>query len=152
MRSLELKIPPALVTALCALLTWGLAKSGPEKIPTLFSTIASSATALFGLLLATLGVVEFLTNKTTINPAAPEKSTKLVSSGVYRLTRNPMYLGLAFVLTAFSISLRSPLSLIGAFVFIAYITCFQIIPEERILLNKFGDKYSDYKTNVRRWI
>lgn len=152
MKSLELKIPPALVTVVCALLTWALAKAGPEKIPTTLSTIASSSLTFFGLMLATLGVMEFRANKTTVNAGTPEKSAKLVSSGVYRLTRNPMYLGLALVLTAFSISLRSPISLVGTLVFVLYITRFQIIPEERILLEKFGDNYFNYKTSVRRWL
>jgi len=68
------------------------------------------------------------------------------------LTRNPMYLGLALILFSFCIYLGNPLSILAVIAFIAYITRFQIIPEERALTEKFGQSYTQYRNSVRRWL
>ena len=100
------------------------------------------------------GVVNIIRRKTTIHPdrrslAAP---TALVTTGVFRYTRNPIYLGMAIILTAWVVFLESWLALIGVFVFIAFITQYQIRPEEVALEKIFGDVYVRYRKNVRRWI
>jgi protein-S-isoprenylcysteine O-methyltransferase Ste14 len=98
------------------------------------------------------GVVLFNKANTTVNPHKIEKANELVTVGVYKLTRNPMYLGLVLSLCAIGLryfSIWSILSLIG---FIMYMTIFQIIPEEKAMTKLFGARYLQYKSKVRRWI
>ncbi|MEE9302341.1 MAG: isoprenylcysteine carboxylmethyltransferase family protein, partial [Thiotrichaceae bacterium] len=79
-------------------------------------------------------------------------ASHLVTSGMYRYTRNPMYVGLAILLTGWAIYLgsASPFLLIPLFVFV--LTIQQIKPEEVILEEKFGQEYINYKNSVRRWL
>jgi protein-S-isoprenylcysteine O-methyltransferase Ste14 len=107
---------------------------------------------LLGLILDSGGLLSFIRSKTTINPVKIEKASALVTGGVYRFTRNPMYLGMAFLLTALAIWLQTPLAFVGPVLFVGYITRFQIIPEERALLKLFGQEYLDYSQRVRRWL
>lgn len=110
------------------------------------------ALGLIGLALDMSGLVAFLRRHTTINPLRPAKTSALVTGGVYRFTRNPMYLGLACLLTAWALWLGAWQSFAGPLVFVAYITRFQIRPEERALSRLFGVAYSDYIARVRRWL
>ena len=83
---------------------------------------------------------------------APQRSTAVVRTGLYRLSRNPMYLGMALALlglAAWSSSLTG-YALVAAFC--GYLTRFQIVPEERALLQRFGPEFADYMSQVRRWI
>ena len=98
------------------------------------------------------GVVSFRKAKTTVNPLKPEEATSLVNSGIFRFTRNPMYVGFALVLLAWAIYLSSPLSLVGVLGFILYIDRLQIEPEERALNELFGSEFESYRSNVRRWL
>ena len=82
----------------------------------------------------------------------PQQTSELVTTGIYRLSRNPMYLGLLLVLTSWGIYLSNFLVLAVLPLFIFYITKFQIIPEERVMREKFGESFQDYKQSVRRWI
>lgn len=108
--------------------------------------------AVISATLAGNGVLKFLKVATTIHPGKPEESSYLVTDGVYRFTRNPMYLGLFIGLMAFGIFLCNWISLLLPFLFSGYITRFQIQPEERILKVKFGEKYEQYLSKVRRWL
>ncbi|MFL6647317.1 MAG: methyltransferase family protein, partial [Sulfurifustaceae bacterium] len=89
---------------------------------------------------------------TTKDPRHPERATALVTGGIYRITRNPMYLGLALVLVGWGIFLSNVLSLLGVVVFLGYLNRFQIVPEERALEARFGEAYRQYKQTVRRWL
>ena len=82
----------------------------------------------------------------------PAKTTSLVAGGVYRFTRNPMYLGLLLVLAGWAVFLSNALAFALLPAFIAYIGRFQIAPEERALAAKFGTEYEAYRTEVRRWL
>jgi len=73
-------------------------------------------------------------------------------AGIYRFTRNPMYVGLALVLLGWAALLSSPWALLGPLVFVLYINRFQIAPEERVLSAKFGAAYTEYIARVRRWL
>jgi len=108
--------------------------------------------ALAGLALDFSGLMAFLRRHTTINPLHPEKSSALVTGGVYTITRNPMYLGMACLLLAWSVYLQSPAALLGIAAFMAYITHFQIKPEERTLHKLFGGEFAAYCGRVRRWL
>ena len=103
-------------------------------------------------MLCIAGVLSFKLAKTTVNPSKPEQASKLITSGIYRLSRNPMYVGLAFILVAWGIWLSSLWALLCVAGFIAYLTFFQIMPEERALTKLFGEEYIAYKAKVRRWL
>jgi protein-S-isoprenylcysteine O-methyltransferase Ste14 len=105
-----------------------------------------------GVLVAVLGMLAFRRAKTTINPVNIGAASSIVTSGVYRYTRNPMYVGLALMLVGWAVHIAVPFVLVGPVVFILFITRFQIIPEERVLTSKFGGEYRKYQERVRRWL
>jgi len=153
MSSLDLKIPPPIVALLCAALAWAAARHAPElayPLPGRMPVMAVLVLAGFALDLS--GLVAFRKAKTTLNPLSPDRSTSIVQTFPYTFTRNPMYLGMALVLLGYCTYLTNPVSLVGVVAFCAYITRFQIIPEERSLFSKFGQPYARYKSNVRRWV
>ena len=153
MRALDLKIPPPIVALLCAALMWGIAQKWPGFAwQHALRAPAAWLLAACGLACDLSGLLAFRRHRTTINPLAPERSTAIVQDGIYRYTRNPMYLGMALLLTAWAAWQANWLCLLVVPVFIAYITRFQIKPEERILLARFGAVYTQYLRQVRRWI
>ena len=105
-----------------------------------------------GFLLLIVSIKSFIDNKTTINPLNLKKSTYLVTSGVFRFSRNPMYLGMLLFLLGTAIILNIIGCLIISILFIFYMNFFQIIPEEKALQNLFGKNYRNYRKTVRRWI
>jgi protein-S-isoprenylcysteine O-methyltransferase Ste14 len=151
--NLELKIPPPVVALLIGVAMWGLARFTPQLgfDSPLRGPLAILLTVV-GVACAVLGSLAFRRAKTTVNPMKPDTATTLVVVGIYRYTRNPMYLGLAFVLLGWACHLAAPLALLGPVAFVFYITRFQIIPEERALQDKFGQAYRDYQGQVRRWL
>lgn len=108
--------------------------------------------AVIGLAIDVAGLVEFRKARTTMNPMRPDAASALVRGGVFRWTRNPMYLGMAIVLLGWAIYLAHPLSLLGIPCFIAYLNRFQIAPEERVLERRFGAEFLAYRESVRRWL
>ena len=156
MRWLELKIPPPLVAALVALAMWLAQPLGPVLAldQTLGAALHQGLTGglvLLGVGIDLAGLAAFLAARTTVNPLRPERSSRLVVGGVYRFTRNPMYLGLLCLLSAWGLWLQAGAALAGPLVFAAYITRFQIVPEERVLHATFGPAYARYVAQVRRW-
>jgi len=151
--TLELKIPPPAVTALVAGMMWGISKvTPPLEVPGLIRVVVTVLFVLTGACISLAGVVAFRREKTTINPMKPETTSVLITSGIYRFSRNPMYVGILFVLVAWTIFLSSAWAVIGAVTFVLYIGRFQIEPEERALTERFGAAYRDYKSAVRRWV
>jgi protein-S-isoprenylcysteine O-methyltransferase Ste14 len=150
---LELKIPPPVVGALVAGGMWALSDLGPQ-----FALEAGARQVVVGVLVVAgiaidvLGLLAFRASRTTISPLTPDRSSTLVTGGVYRVTRNPMYLGLALLLLAWAVHLSSLLPLAGLPLFVAYITRFQIRPEERALQERFGEQFAAYAARVRRWL
>ena len=108
--------------------------------------------AIIGAGIAVAGVRSFRRHDTTVNPMKPETTASVVIVGIFRFTRNPMYLGLALVLVGWAIYLSNLVALLLVPVFVAYMTQFQIKPEERALLEKFGPDFANYMSEVRRWI
>lgn len=98
------------------------------------------------------GGYEFRKFQTTVNPIDPSKTTGLVTSGVYRYTRNPMYLGFVLFLVGWASLLSNLISPVVLVLFVWYISKFQIVPEERVLEEKFGTRFVEYKKRVRRWV
>jgi protein-S-isoprenylcysteine O-methyltransferase Ste14 len=153
MQSLELKIPPPLVAALIAVLMWGISTvTPPVDAPHAVRIFAATALALIGGGFDVAGVVSFYLAKTTVNPLKPDRASLLVTTGVYRVTRNPMYLGLLLILAAWTIFLASAWACAGLPLFVLYLNRFQIEPEERILSAKFGAAFAAYQSRVRRWL
>jgi len=153
MRALELKIPPPAVAALMAGAMWGISMITPSiEAPAFIRVVAAVIVALVGGVFSIAGIVSFRLARTTINPMKPETTSSLVSLGIYGVTRNPMYVGLVFVLVAWAVFLSSAWTLLGPLAFVLYINRFQIAPEERVLAAMFGTEYSVYKSTVRRWL
>lgn len=153
MNILETKIPPPIVMALFGLLIW-LCRDFWVHLP--FENgvryLLGGALMASALALDIIAFLEFRKFKTTINPLRPQKATNIVTSGIYSKTRNPMYVGMMLLLSGWSILNTSLFGFLLIFGFWAFITRFQIIPEEHALSAKFGQEYLDYVAKVRRWI
>lgn len=153
MNRLELKIPPPLIFTFFAFLAWlikytfpfvNIEFNGQKLLTIIFVGIGG----LFGL----SGIKEFFSARTTINPHKPQNVGKLVTTGIYKITRNPMYLGLLLVLIGWLIYLGNILSIAALLFFVWYMNRFQIGPEEKVLEQKFGEDYRNFKQKTRRWI
>jgi protein-S-isoprenylcysteine O-methyltransferase Ste14 len=105
-----------------------------------------------GALVVVQGARTFWQNKTTINPVDLKSASALVTSGVFRYSRNPMYVGFATVLVGWAVCLAAPSAILGPVAFVLFTNRFQIVPEERVMLAKFGQAYDDYRVQVRRWL
>lgn len=150
---LELKIPPPLQLLAFGLLMWGIAKFVPDpgfRPPGL--PWSALACVVAGIAMGAAGLVEFRRAQTTVDPLEPSKATALVVRGIFRVTRNPMYVGLLMILVGWSLYLGSWLALLVLPLFVVFITRFQIRPEERVMAEKFGEAYADYCAQVRRWL
>ena len=153
MAALELRIPPVVIVLLLAVAMWLTGGAVPEAdfmLP--HAPLFVAVLFLSGILIAVSGVIRFRAQGTTVHPGKPEDATALVRDGVYRYTRNPMYLGLLLCLGAWGAYLENGAALFWPGVFVVYMTRFQIQPEERMLLAKFGDEYADYRSRTRRWL
>ena len=151
--SLDHKIPPPAIALTCAGLAWALARYTPEFAFALPGRLPIAALlVLLGFALEMAGIIVFRKARTTVNPLSPDKATSIVQAGPYKFTRNPMYVGMAIFLLAYCVYLANPLSVLPVVAFVVYITRFQIIPEERFLLSKFGESYASYTRSVRRWL
>ncbi|WP_447598632.1 methyltransferase family protein [Nitrospira sp. Nam80] len=153
MRSLELKIPPPAVGFIVGGLMW-LAKRAAPALTVEF-TGRQAVAILFviaGAMIIGLGVVAFSRAKTTVNPLKPDSASSLVVTGIYGVTRNPMYLGLFVILIGWAIFLSNALGFVCLALFILYMNRFQIEPEERALASLFGKEFAAYRSRVRRWL
>jgi len=153
MSSLELKIPPPLVALALALLMWITASlTQPFEVPFSFRLGAALVLVIVGQSISISAMTAFRRAKTTVNPIKASAASSLVSSGVYRFTRNPMYLGLLLTLLAWAVFLSNPVALLFVPLFVLYMNRFQIGPEERVLSSLFGAEYAAYTKKVRRWL
>lgn len=153
MSFLDKKIPPPLVALIIAWLMWWLAQNTItiEINNTLRHVLVFTFVGL-GLVFDFLALATFRIAKTTINPLQPSKASHLVDTGIYRYTRNPMYVGLGCFLTGWACYLSAPVSIAGIVALVIYLNRFQIQPEEQALSTIFGDNYAAYKLQVRRWL
>ena len=148
---IKTKIPPPLVA-----LTFGFlinyTKNIFPKIEISNDIIFGSFMIIIGLIIILSAIILFKKYKTTITPINPSNATKLITDGIYKFSRNPMYLGLLLVLVGISIILNLTGGFFFIILFILYINLFQIIPEENAMVDLFKDEFLEYKKNVRRWI
>lgn len=138
-------IVAALMWAACAWLpAWRIALPGRP----LFAALALLAAAAVGV----AGVRAFDRARTTVDPLRPARASTLVTAGIYRRTRNPMYVALAIALLGWAVWLAHPLALAGVAAFVLWMNRFQIAAEERALRALFGEQFDRYCREVPRWL
>ncbi len=148
---MKTKIPSPIIAFTCIVINHlSTYLINPFKFPKI--EIIGVLILLFGLAKALLAILLFKRDKTTVNPINPEESTTLVTNGVFSLTRNPMYLGLLLVISSSILFFDSWIGITTLIFFVWYINKFQIIPEEEAMEKLFGNKYNEYRKNVRRLI
>lgn len=152
MKSLELKIPPVIVVVLVAGLMLLIAPLFPQVHFGPLPQWIPVAVAILGAVLPLVAAVSFRRAQTTVHPSNPDKTSAIVTTGVYRITRNPMYLGFALILLGWGLYLGNMVALFGLPAYMFYMNAFQIKPEERILSDKFGQAYQDYCRQTNRWL
>ncbi|MEZ5421527.1 MAG: isoprenylcysteine carboxylmethyltransferase family protein [Pyrinomonadaceae bacterium] len=153
MRWLELKVPPLLVVIGFGLAMYGVSWLFPQASFAMpGQPFVSWIFEVLGGVTIVSGILAFRSMKTTVDPRSPEKASSVVKIGIYRLTRNPMYMGMLLLLTAWALYLANFMAILLLAGFVLYMTQFQIKPEERILREKFGAEYEEFLSEVRRWI
>ena len=153
MSALELKIPPVALTLIFGGVMWLVSVLFPAfgfSMPWRLAIAMVIASA--GLIFALAGVIAFRKAGTTLNPTRPVNATAVVTSGAYRWSRNPMYVGLLFALAGWAVFLSNAVAFLFLPAFITYMNRFNIWPEERALASLFGNEYSAYTQSVRRWL
>ncbi|MDM7862317.1 isoprenylcysteine carboxylmethyltransferase family protein [Alteromonas sp. ASW11-36] len=150
---LELKVPPVLLVLIIAGFMWLLSISFPSlDVSFPYSYIAVVVLASLGIGVALAGVFEFRKAHTTVDPRTPDQTANLVQSGIFKFSRNPMYVGFALLLMALAIWLGNSAAMALIVVYVLYMNRFQILPEERFMSAKFGAAYDQYRGKVRRWL
>lgn len=153
LKVLELKIPPPFIMLICAILVFLLKNIEPFLPLDLKSrSIIGGIFIITGICCDLTAAISFQKVKTTINPWTPNHTSSFVHKGIYKITRNPMYLGLCLVLTGWIFINHSMFGFLFIPFFVKYVETFQIKPEERIMEAKFGQEYLDYKAKTRRWL
>jgi len=153
LRWLELRVPPPVVGGAVALLMWLAAGALPTlDFPLPSRRLLAAVLVALGLCSGLVAYFQFRAARTTVHPMKPQESSALVIRGIYRLTRNPMYLGMLLILGAWAAWLANAAALLLLPAFVAYLTRFQIAPEERALEVRFGAAFVAYRRAVRRWL
>jgi protein-S-isoprenylcysteine O-methyltransferase Ste14 len=151
--TLELKVPPAAVFVIVLAVMRGAAALVPAAEFSLHHAGRFAAlAAVVGIAIGIAGIIAFRRHGTTVHPMRPETASAVVDTGIYGHSRNPMYLGLSVLLAAWGLWLANGAALAMVPVFVAYLTRFQILPEERAMLGNFGEQYAGYMARVRRWL
>lgn len=149
---MELKLPPALVFLFFGLVMYLVANFLPFGFFDFFGrSILFKVFLVLAFVVLLVALFQFYRAKTTIDPTKPVNTSKLVTSGVYKFSRNPMYLAMLLWLLALGIALGNAFNTLVAAGFVGYMNRFQIVPEERMLLEKFGREFKEYCTLTRRW-
>ena len=153
MSALELKIPPVALVLFAGAAMWFVSAVAPSftlQLP--FKQAIALVLPVAGAFVAVWGVVSFRRVGTTVNPTKPQATSSLVSTGSYRFSRNPMYLGFLLALVGWAVFLANALAFVLVPLFVMYMNRFQITPEERALSALFGTEFSAYRQRVRRWV
>ena len=148
---METKIPPPIVTLVFGLSIY-FSRGIFQAVEIKHSFYIGALLLLLGFVILISAVQLFRKDKTTVNPLSPEQATKLVTNGIFQYSRNPMYLGMAFILSSMAVFFNLIGGAILIVLFCFYITKFQIIPEERAMTNLFPQDFPKYMQATRRWI
>ncbi|EKO3606208.1 isoprenylcysteine carboxylmethyltransferase family protein [Vibrio metschnikovii] len=153
MRYLELKIPPVALFLVALVMSNRLAYLFSFADLTLpYTKLIFALCVMLSGMVGISAVVQFRRANTTVNPTKPDQASTVVDSGIFNYSRNPMYLALLLLLFGVAYWQQNLVSLLVVIGFVAYMNRFQIQPEERVLERVFGERYSNYKARVRRWI
>jgi len=142
--------PPILVIILTSLVYFSSTKLELIYLP--YRQIVSVIILIIGLIVIVSPVVDFIKSKTTVNPVKFKNVNRLVTTGIYRYSRNPMYLGMILIIISTTVYYLNFLSVFSPLIFYIWINKFQINREEIFLEDKFGSEYLEYKSKTRRWI
>ena len=145
------KIPPPIVTFICGIAIY-LSKTFFNQFFNYNNNTMSLFLLILGLLVFISAVKSFRKHKTTVNPLEPRKASSLVTTGIFKFSRNPMYLGMLIILLSISFRFNLIGGIIISLFFYFFITKFQIIPEEVAMNELFGNEFVDYEKKTRRWI
>jgi protein-S-isoprenylcysteine O-methyltransferase Ste14 len=146
-------VPPPIIAAILGAAMWAVAHYLPWGRFEFAAQMPLATTLLvFGLLIAFAAMVSFIAAKTTINPMRPGHASSLITSGVYRYSRDPIYLADALILAALAAWLGNTYNCLFLLLFLWAMQHVQIAAEERALTQLFGEHYTAYCTNVRRWL
>jgi len=146
-----LKIPPPILVLILVVSNYFSSRK-IDLIHLPNQDIISIIILLIGMLILINPIFKFIKSKTTIDPIKFKKVNKLITSGIYKYSRNPMYLGLLMVVISTSTFYLNFFSITTPFLFYFWINRFQIKREEIFLTEKFDKEYILYKTKTRRWI
>jgi protein-S-isoprenylcysteine O-methyltransferase Ste14 len=147
------RIPPPIVMILIGALMWYVANSAlalPMNIPR--HEIVGGVLIAAGVVLSFVAIGQFKFMGTTVNPLTPSAATRLVDGGIFKLSRNPMYLAMAIMLLGWAVRLQSVTASLGVVLFVTFITIWQIRPEEEAMHTLFAKQFIDYCARVRRWL
>lgn len=150
--ALELKAPPLALVVLFGALMWLVSADSVFTLALPWRSTLALLSCTVELAIALAGVLAFRRAKTTVNPLTPEATTTMVTSGIYRFTRNPMYLGFLVALAGWAMYLSNVLAFALLPFFVWYMNRFQIVPEERALGAKFSQAFTAYTRSVPRWL
>ena len=145
------KIPPPIVTLFFGLCIY-LSRSYFPVFSGSLLNVLSIFFFVYGIFVFAAAVISFKKQKTTVNPISIENASSLVVSGIFKQTRNPMYLGMSFVLLGLTFKFNVIGGLLFTGIFMSFITIFQIKPEEVAMEKLFDQEWVDYTKNVRRWL
>ena len=145
------RIPPPIVTFICGISIY-FSKSFFNQFLNFSNNGISLFLLILGLFVFISAVRSFREQKTTVNPLKPKQASSLVTSGIFRFSRNPMYLGMLIILLSISFKFNLLGGIIISLLFFIFITKFQIYPEEEAMNELFGDKFTQYSNTTRRWI
>jgi len=142
--------PPILVLILTSLVYFSSTKLESIYLP--YRQTVSVLILIIGIVVIISPVFDFIKSKTTVNPIKFQNVNRLVTTGIYRYSRNPMYLGMILIIISTTVYYLNFLSVFSPLIFYIWINKFQISREEIFLEGKFGNEYLKYKSKTRRWI
>lgn len=156
MHRLENLIPPPAILLVTLVIMFIVSRFDSARILRAdkfsINTLLATLLVVAGIAVIIFAIKEFRRAGTTINALKPETASRLVISGVFRFTRNPMYLGMLSVALGAVVFYGSAWCVIAVALFLAFITRFQVVPEERAMETLFGKQYDAYRACTRRWI
>jgi len=148
-----MKVPPVVQTLIAAALAWVLGRVAPLwHVEPQVSVVGIGGSVAIALVFLGSALLRFRLQRTTVDPMNPDKAQSLVVTGIYKVTRNPMYVGFVCLLAAWCFYLGDLTGFLTLPAFIFVMTRFQIKSEESALQAKFGADYTSYMSRVRRWL